>query len=142
MTVREYIETHNEIIDYDASMQNLEYVDFSGKTLTRVNFEGSSLRYANFAGSKVTSCNFLRCDIRNVKGDGVAIRTCSIDGKDVVLIGQVLAIGCTQTTLDKWQSRSTVENKIATYGSDAVVYAKNNIDEIKKAVEGWICQSL
>lgn len=139
MTVREYITNNTVITDYDASRQNLEYLDCRNKTFARVVFDGSSLKNADFTGSTLVDCSFVGCTIKDVTGDGVVIRSCVLGNKSIVLLDDTIAVGCKQANKSTWLRM--LSNKSFLHDVDFQVYFDTHSKEVRSIVEGWLCQS-
>lgn len=93
--------------------------NFAEASLHNADLTGANLRYTSWYKAKLDGAKLDGAIITNVvNGNGKEIKTIQLCYYDMVLCGEVLAVGCKQYTIKQWLSFSHADIEMMDYNKD------------------------
>ena len=107
-TVSQAIEQNANLRGSDLSGTNLSFLDLSGSDLRGSDLSGTNLRFSdlsgtNLSGSDLRGSDLSGSDLSGVIGNCREIKTIQTNIWSIVMTEKVMAIGCKQHEIKKWE---------------------------------------
>ena len=106
----------------DLTKANLSSADLRGADLTRANLSSADLSSADLRGVNLRGVDLTRANLRNTKHDYTILKIINELKYHIVLIDDLVTVGCRVYTYKEWKSFSNEE--VSEMGSEALDFYK------------------